>query len=65
MLTLAATLAALPALGTASAQAEEVLCPIFIPEAPAKYCIIVTGSGCVVVHVSSAGGSRTIVTCPA
>lgn len=55
--------AATPLLGTSWAQGSEVTCPIFIPEAPAKYCVIVTGNGCVVVHVSTMGQQRTIETC--
>lgn len=35
--------------------AEEVLCPIFIPEAPVKYCIQITGRGCVIVDISTFG----------
>lgn len=48
---------ALPLAGPAAAQADpaEVLCPIFIPEAPAKHCVIVTGAGCVIVMVSTFG----------
>ena len=62
-LSLAAALATLPAVGPAQAQVEEVLCPIFIPEAPVKYCILLKGNGCVVVHVSTLGTSRKVETC--
>lgn len=52
----AVLLMALP-LGPAAAQADpaEVLCPVFIPEAPAKHCVILTGDGCVIVIVSTFG----------
>lgn len=59
-----ALLAVSPALGTSWGQAGEVTCPIFIPESPAKYCIIVTGNGCVVVHVSTVGQQRIVETVP-
>lgn len=63
LLSLLLATAAMPALGAASAQGSEVTCPIFIPESPAKYCIIVTGAGCVIIHVSTVGEVRTIETC--
>lgn len=34
---------------------EEVLCPVFIPEATVKYCIKITGAGCVIVDVTTFG----------
>lgn len=57
ILIVASMLAALPLLGTAGAQepAEEVLCPIFIPESPVKYCIEITGNGCVHIHITTFG----------
>lgn len=55
VLALSALLLAL-AVPAAPAQAQvvdEVLCPIFIPESPVKYCITIQGNGCVHVVVTT------------
>lgn len=56
---------ALPLVGTTAAQdPSEVLCPIFIPESPAKWCIELTGNGCVVVNVNTEPTDVHRKTCP-
>lgn len=57
---------ALPLVGTAAAQGDpaEHLCPIFIPEFPAQWCITMTGNGCVVIQVSTTGEFVFVNTCP-
>lgn len=57
MLVIALAFAMGPLVGGVTAQPDpaEVLCPITIPELLAKHCIIVTGEGCVIVHVTTFG----------
>lgn len=48
-------LLAIPAAPAQAQVADEVLCPIFIPESPVKYCIEITGNGCVVIRITTFG----------